>query len=59
MPAPSPDSIVTDPAPLNPTAFPFAVQPFPAQQFADFDGILHRVARGGEAEPSANPLRLE
>ena len=35
MPAPSPSFIVADPPPLNPTAFPYRVDEFPAAALSD------------------------
>jgi hypothetical protein len=59
MPAPSPAAIVADPAPLNPSEFPFAVDPFPAEWLAEFGGVLP-VNASGEAPPrELNPLRYE
>lgn len=43
--APNPSLIVSDPAPLNPTDFPYAVQEFPAQTLRDVVGLF-RVPAG-------------
>jgi hypothetical protein len=52
MAAPSPDAIVASPAPLNPTSFPFRVEPFPGDVLATVAAALPISAPDSPARPS-------
>ncbi len=59
MPAPSSDSIVADPPPLNATVFPFAVDEFPAPWLAQFAGLIPLAAHGEAVARAENPQRYQ
>ena len=60
MPAPSPSFIVADPPPLNPTAFPYRVDEFPAAALSDeLARLIPLETREAAAPPLANPHRYQ
>ena len=61
MPAPSPELVAINPPPLNPTAFPYAVDEFDAPWLANFGGLIPLSDNGNVAvvPAPANPHRYE
>lgn len=59
MPAPSPDLIVANPAPLSPTDFPYALEEFPAHTLATLANVIPLAVGGDTRAPRENPHRYE